>query len=183
MSICIKEPTIDDWSSVAFAIQWRLWRSSAVALRPIATADAIDDGEAIVARKTRVGLRARWVLRSFGTCGPLAVSMSHICLDLWLCLECHYYYSITSFRKKMLTNTSTPYFIHSFILEMYIAPLQETTTQRGASSPVLAKVERPWKCKIWKGRPSWRCLICYCCCFCCPLFTRGINCLLDVTYM
>src|SRR6218665_2436431 len=47
-------------------------------------------------------------------------------------------------------------FIHSFILETYIAPLQETTTQR-CSQPIHGQKRRTSeRCKIWKGGPSAR---------------------------
>src|SRR6218665_491470 len=47
-------------------------------------------------------------------------------------------------------------FIHSFILETYIAPLQETTTQRRPQPSHGQKRRTSEKCKIWKGRPSAR---------------------------
>src|SRR6218665_3103011 len=46
-------------------------------------------------------------------------------------------------------------FIHSFILETYIAPLQETTTQR-RSQPSHGQKRTSERCKIWKGGPSAR---------------------------
>ena len=47
-------------------------------------------------------------------------------------------------------------FIHSFILETYIAPLQDNTTQR-RSQPSHGQRRRTWgRCKIWKGRSAGR---------------------------
>ena len=47
-------------------------------------------------------------------------------------------------------------FMHSFILETYIAPLQDTTTQ-GRSQPSQGQGRRTWgRCKILKGRSSAR---------------------------
>src|SRR6218665_671331 len=45
---------------------------------------------------------------------------------------------------------------HSFILETYIAPLQETTTQRRAQPSHGQKGRTSERCKIWKGGPSAR---------------------------
>ena|SRR6218665_576478 len=47
-------------------------------------------------------------------------------------------------------------FIHSFILETYIAPLQDTTTQRRSQPSHDLRRKTSWRCKIWKGRPSAR---------------------------
>src|SRR6218665_743 len=47
-------------------------------------------------------------------------------------------------------------FIHSFILETYIAPLQETTTQRRSQSSHGQKRRTLERCNIWKGGPSAR---------------------------
>src|SRR6218665_1171243 len=47
-------------------------------------------------------------------------------------------------------------FIHSFILETYIAPLQETTTQRHSPPGHGQKRRTSERCKIWKGGPSAR---------------------------
>src|SRR6218665_1744232 len=47
-------------------------------------------------------------------------------------------------------------FIHSFILETYIAPLQETTTQRCSQPSHGQKRRTSERCKIWKGGPSAR---------------------------
>jgi len=42
--------------------------------------------------------------------------------------------------------------IHSFILETYIAPLQDTTTQR-RSQPIHGQRRKNWgRCKNWKGK-------------------------------
>src|SRR6218665_28759 len=46
-------------------------------------------------------------------------------------------------------------FINSFILETYMAPLQETTTQR-RSQPSHGQKKTSERCKIWKGGPSAR---------------------------
>src|SRR6218665_1017619 len=54
----------------------------------------------------------------------------------------------------MQYNISAAIFIHSFILETYIVPLQETTTQ-GCSQPSHRQKRRTSeRCKIWKGGPS-----------------------------
>src|SRR6218665_2471358 len=47
-------------------------------------------------------------------------------------------------------------FIHSFILETYIAPRQETTTQRRPQPSHGQKRRTSERCKIWKGGPSAR---------------------------
>src|SRR6218665_881285 len=47
-------------------------------------------------------------------------------------------------------------FIHSFVLETYIAPLQETTTQRRSQPSHGHKRKTSKRCKIWKGGPSAR---------------------------
>ena len=48
------------------------------------------------------------------------------------------------------------YFLHSFILETYIAPLQDTTTQK-RSQPSHGQRRKTWeKCNIWKGGSSAR---------------------------
>src|SRR6218665_1427178 len=44
--------------------------------------------------------------------------------------------------------------IHSFILETYIAYLQETTTQRRSQLSHGLKRRASERCKIWKGGPS-----------------------------
>jgi len=47
-------------------------------------------------------------------------------------------------------------YFHSFILETYIAPLRDTTTQR-RSQPSHGQRRNTWgKCKIWKGGSSAR---------------------------
>src|SRR6218665_2752877 len=48
------------------------------------------------------------------------------------------------------------FLIHSFILETYIAPLQETTTQRRSQPSHGQKRRTSERCKIWKGGPSAR---------------------------
>src|SRR6218665_870822 len=45
---------------------------------------------------------------------------------------------------------------NSFILETYIAPLQETTTQRRSQPSHGQKRRTSERCKIWKGGPSAR---------------------------
>jgi len=47
-------------------------------------------------------------------------------------------------------------FLHSFILETYIAPLQETTTQRRSQPSHGQKTRTSERCRIWKGGPSAR---------------------------
>src|SRR6218665_2905099 len=47
-------------------------------------------------------------------------------------------------------------YIHSFILETYIAPLQETTTRRRSQPSHGQKRRTSERCKIWKGVPSAR---------------------------
>src|SRR6218665_936502 len=49
-----------------------------------------------------------------------------------------------------------PSFIHSFILETYIAPLQDTTTQRSSQPSHGQRRKTSGKCKIWKGGSSAR---------------------------
>ena len=44
-------------------------------------------------------------------------------------------------------------FIHSFILETYIAPLQDTTTQRSSHPSHGQRRRTSESCKIWKGGP------------------------------
>src|SRR6218665_966052 len=46
--------------------------------------------------------------------------------------------------------------LHSFILETYIAPLQEPTTQRRSQPSHGQKRRTSERCKIWKGGPSAR---------------------------
>jgi len=47
-------------------------------------------------------------------------------------------------------------FIHSFILETHIAPLQDTTTQRRSQPSHGQRRRTSGRCKIWKGRSSAR---------------------------
>ena len=57
-------------------------------------------------------------------------------------------------HKRMFRDSFIHLFIHSFILETYIAPHQETTTQR-RYQPSDRQRRWTWKrCKIWKGGPS-----------------------------
>src|SRR6218665_2343222 len=46
--------------------------------------------------------------------------------------------------------------IHSFILETYVAPLQETTTQRRSQPSHEQNTRTSERCKIWKSGPSAR---------------------------
>jgi len=45
--------------------------------------------------------------------------------------------------------------IHSFILETYIAPLQDTTTQRHSQPSHGQRRRTRRRCKIWKGRTTF----------------------------
>src|SRR6218665_3994321 len=73
----------------------------------------------------------------------------------------HFSFSLYFFKfsSDFLKFTFFTYFmlIHSFILETYIAPLQETrpTTQR-CSQPSHGQKRTSERCKIWKGGPSAR---------------------------
>ena len=44
--------------------------------------------------------------------------------------------------------------LHSFIMETYIAPLQDITTQRCSQSSHGQRRRNSGRCKIWKGGPS-----------------------------
>jgi len=46
--------------------------------------------------------------------------------------------------------------IHSFILETYVAPLQDTTTLRRSQPSHSQRRRTSGRCKIWKGRSSAR---------------------------
>ena len=57
---------------------------------------------------------------------------------------------------SMHVHISMHQFIHSFILDTYITPLQEATTQRRSQPSHGQKRRTSERCKIWKGGPSAR---------------------------